>query len=86
MKLDVDFTELELAAAKMRGLDPYLLALRKAKKSFSEGLGLASQYAVDNGGEVSAVSNEGVTTIKALGEEAHCFQPYPDIDIFYFET
>lgn len=27
-----------------------------------------------------------VAYIKALGEEAHCFQPYADIDMFYFET
>ena len=86
MKLDVDFSELELAAAKMKGLESYLFALRKAEKTFSEGLELASQYALDNGGEVSAVSDEGVTTIKLLNEEAHCFQPYPDINRFYFES
>jgi hypothetical protein len=86
MKLDVDFTELELAAAKMRGLDPYLVALRKMGKTYSEGLALATQYAKDNGGEVSTLSNEGITTIKIFGEEAKCFQPYPDIDLFYFET
>ena len=32
MELNVDFTELNLAAAKMKGLDAYLLAIREAKK------------------------------------------------------
>jgi hypothetical protein len=86
MKLDVDFTEIELAAAKMHGLDFYLLALRKIGKSYSEGLKLAKQYALDNGGEVGVTDNDGVTVITALGEEAYCFQPYPDIERFYFEN
>jgi len=86
MKLNVDLSELNLAEAKMRGLDAYLLAIRKEKKSYVEGLALATQYATDNGGEVTASCDEGVTIIKLLGQVAHCFQPYPDIDRFYFET
>lgn len=66
-------------------LDDYLMALRKAKKTYSQGLELAKQFALDHGGEFFT-TNEDVTVLKVLGEEAHCFQPYPDIDIFYFET
>lgn len=66
-------------------LDSYLMWLRKAKKTYSEGLELAKQFALDSGGEI-ITTNDDVTIIKALGEVAHCFQPYPDIDRFYFET
>lgn len=69
----------------MQTFDSYLMSLRKEGRTFSEGLELAKQFAAKNGGEVVS-THEGVTTIKALGEEAHCFQPYPDIDRFYFET
>jgi hypothetical protein len=85
MKLDVDFTDLQLSAAKMQGLDCYLMALRKAGKSYSEGLELAKQYAIDNGGKVTTTNTDGVTVITVLDEQAHCFQPYQDIDKFYFE-
>lgn len=69
----------------MTSLDSYLMELRKSRKTFSEGVELAKQFALDKGGEF-ATSNDGVTIIKGLGEKAHCFRPYADIDIFYFET
>ncbi len=65
-------------------LDDYLMGLRKAKKTYSQGLELAKQFALNNGGEF-VTTNENETVLKVFGEEAHCFQPYPDIDIFYFE-
>lgn len=86
MKLDVDFTGLNLAAAKMRGLDEYLTALRTAQKTYSDGLDLAETYVLDNGGSVEKGKEEGVTVLSLLGIRAYCFQLYPDIDLFYFET
>lgn len=66
-------------------LDSYLIKLRKNQLAYSQGLELAKKFAVDNGGEF-ITTNDGVTVLKVLGEVAHCFQPYPDIDKFYFET
>jgi len=66
-------------------LDSYLTRLRNEKKTYSEGLALAKQFVIDRGGEIS-FKPDGITTLKALGVEAHCFQPYSDIDLFYFET
>lgn len=88
MKLNVDFTDLELAAAKMHGLDGYLTALRNAKKTYSDGLALAKQFVCDNGGTSTERIEDGVTitTLCCCEERAECFQPYPDIDLFYFET
>ncbi len=85
MKLDIDLSDLELAAAKMQGLDAYLTALQNAGKSYEEGLAMAKQFALDNHGSVAAVDSEGMTRITVRDTEAHCFQPYPDIDKFYFE-
>lgn len=86
MKLDVDFTDLNLAAAKMQGLDNYLCAIRSAKKTYAEGLELAKKYVSDNGGTVETNKDTGVTSLSLLDEKAFCFKPYPDIDLFYFET
>ncbi len=69
----------------MTDLDSYLTNLRRQKKTYNEGLALARQFVIDRGGEISLVS-DGITILKMLGEEAYCFQPYPDIDRFYFET
>lgn len=85
MKLNVDLTEIKRAAAETHGLAVYLVALRQARKSYSEGLELAKKYVIDNGGEVAVADNDDVTVITAFGEEAHCFLPYSDIDQFYFE-
>jgi hypothetical protein len=66
-------------------LDSYLTNLRGQKKTYNEGLALAKQFVIDRGGEISLTS-DGITTLKMQGEEAHCFLPYSDIDLFYFET
>lgn len=86
MKLDVDFTCLYLAAAKMRGLDDYLAALRTAKKTFTEGLDLAKKYVLDNGGYIEERKEDSVTVVSLWGIRAYCFKLYPDIDLFYYET
>jgi hypothetical protein len=87
MKLEVDFSELSLAAAKMRGLDAYLTAIREANKTFDEGLSLAIQFVKDNGGKVETTESTTVLSLYfGTHEIAHFFQPYPDIDKFYFET
>ena len=87
MKLDIDFSELALAAAKMRGLDAYLSAIREAKKPFDEGLALAIEYVKDNGGKIETTESTTVLSLDlATNEIAHCFKPYEDIDLFYFEN
>lgn len=85
MELSVDFTELRLAVAKMEGLDAFLLALRKAGETYHSGLTKAKQFVIDNGGSVLDEDQDGVTVLKLFDDEAHCFQPYTDIDMFYFE-
>lgn len=85
MKIKIDnIAELKLAAAKMEGLDAYLGELRKAKKTYDEGLTLAKQYVQDNGGQLHQLE-DGVIKMILNNEEAFCFQPYSDIDLFYFE-
>lgn len=83
MKLDVDFSSLTLAAAKMQGLDAYLTELRNVGSTYKDGLSLAKQYTIDNGGKV--VEDGEQTKLTLLREEAVCFQPYSDINKFYFE-
>lgn len=85
MKLNVDLSELSLAAAKMQGLDSFLCELRKVKKTYKEGLNRAKTYVLDNGGRVEKLADNQTKLI--LGdEEAVCFKPYPDIDLFYYEN
>lgn len=85
MKIEIDnFAELKLAAAKMKGLHAYLGVLRKAKKTYDEGLTLAKQHVQDNGGQLHELE-DGVIKMILNNEEAFCFQPYSDIDLFYFE-
>ena len=84
MELNVNFSEITLAAAKMRGLDAYLMALREAEFTFERGLAAAIQYIQDNDGTVS--HSKGVTRLRLGNEEAFVFQLYEDIDRFYFET
>ncbi|GIC77642.1 hypothetical protein [Moritella sp. F3] len=83
MKLNVDLSELHIAAAKMQGLDALLTELRNQKLCFSKGLEIASKYVEINGGEVTVIA-EG-TLLKLLCDEVTCFQPYEDINLFYFE-
>lgn len=84
MGLDVDFTGLHLAAAKMQGLDSYLGELRKVKKTYKDGLLLATDYVSDNNGRVENLP-DNQTKLVLGDDEAICFQPYPDIDLFYYE-
>ena len=86
MKLDVSFTDLELAAAKMRGLDAFLSVIRKNKYTYLEGLELAKQYVEENNGVISPSCVEGGVTLTVNGDQAVCFQLYSDIDRFYFES
>jgi hypothetical protein len=84
MQLNVDFTELHLSAAKMQGLDSYLSALRNHGFNYIEGLQRATTYVVDNGGQVQ-LADDGVTELSLGDDTAYCFQPYEDIDRFYYE-
>jgi len=83
MKLNVDLSELKLASAKMGGLPTYLQTLREVGKNYKDGLELAKEYTLANNGKVSE-ENE-VTILELFNDTAACFQPYPDINKFYFE-
>ncbi|GAC03349.1 hypothetical protein [Paraglaciecola chathamensis] len=64
-------------------LDVQLIAIRKMAKSYTAGLEMAKEFVAKNGG---SIRQNGVMTILNLYQEtAICFQPYPDIDKFYFE-
>lgn len=85
MKLNVDLSELNLSAAKMQGLNSYLCELCKVKKQYKEGLLLAMNYVSDNGGRVESLPENKKKLI--LGdEEAICFKPNPNIDLFHYEN
>jgi hypothetical protein len=73
-----------MAAAKMKGLTGYLEELRNSKLSYSEGLSRACDFVKKNNGEIKKLV-DCETELSMLGESAICFQPYADIDLFYFE-
>jgi hypothetical protein len=83
--MNVDLSELHLAAAKMKGLIGYLEQLRKLKVTYSNGLSKACNFVKENDGNIIEL-DDGETKLSMLGEEAICFQPYPDIDLFYWES
>jgi hypothetical protein len=65
-------------------LDDFLTAQRKSLASYSDGLLSAISYVTINKGEVIELG-EGETKLVLGHEEAICFKPYEDIDLFYFE-
>ena len=69
-------------------LDQYLNNVQKERLTFNEGLSVAREYVVGRGGQCEEKAVDGSTFyILTLGQdEAFCFQLYPDIDRFYFET
>ncbi|MCG9659937.1 hypothetical protein [Vibrio mediterranei] len=84
MKLDVDFSGLSLAAAEMSGLETLLDELRSQKIPYDDALARACEFVQANNGK--AVNLPGGITRLTLGdEECDCFQPYPDIDLIYYE-
>ena len=83
MKLNVDLTDLRLAAAEMSGLDAYLTELRAVGKGYLEGVTLAKDYVTRNGGTIEEKADSTVLTL--FEAQAYCFQLYSDIDKFYFE-
>ena len=84
MKLNVDFSALHIEAAKMNGLEALVNELRQQKVTFNEGLTLAIAFTVSNGGTVNE-GDYGQVRLTLAGFSVGCFQPYPDIDLFYFE-
>lgn len=84
MKLNVNFSALRIEAAKMNGLEGLVNELRNQKVAFNQGLDIASAYTRECGGAVEE-QNEGVVRLTVSGFSVDCFQPYSDIDVFYFE-
>lgn len=66
-------------------LTEYLGKLRELRTTYSEGLELAMDFIKLNEGHFST-DEENQTTLSLGNEIAICFQPYPDIDRFYFES
>lgn len=84
MELNVDLSELSLVAAKIQGLESYLFELRRLQKNCDEGLLLAKEFVLDNNGSFEDLNNDK-TKLVLNGVTAICYQPYPDIDQFYYE-
>ncbi|CAH7353078.1 hypothetical protein ACED30_14065 [Vibrio splendidus] len=87
MKLNVDFSALHLAASKTQGLIAYAETLRELKTPYNEGLIALRDYVITNDGQEHTTQHDGVkvTRFVLACEELHCFQPYQDIDLLYFE-
>jgi len=85
MKLNVDFSELQLATSKMLGLPGLLAELRKQKFNYKTGLSKAVEFVNDNGGNVIDLPDNN-TKLVIGDDEAICFHPYPDVDLFYYEN
>ncbi|MBO1897743.1 hypothetical protein HNW13_018555 [Shewanella sp. BF02_Schw] len=64
-------------------LDKMLAEIGNKRMPFKAGLAVACQCVSDSGGEVFDEGESVKLTLK--GVEAHCFQPYQDIDLFYYE-
>ncbi len=85
MKLNVNFNELAISAAKMRGLDGLLSELRKQKVTFQFGLSEAKKFVEHNDGKIIKLQDNSIKLVVG-DEEAICFQLYKDIDLFYYEN
>jgi hypothetical protein len=62
-------------------------AIRGKRCTFSAGIEAIQQIATDVGGNVTTDIEDGQQfyTIEVGNQKAVCYQPYPDIDRFYFE-
>lgn len=83
MKLSVNFSNLHIAAAQMNGLEALVNELRDQKVTFEDGLAQAVEFTQRNGGSVEQTDEAVHLTLE--GVTVSCFQPYSDIDLFYFE-
>ncbi|EJE4158670.1 hypothetical protein M3919_003906 [Vibrio parahaemolyticus] len=84
MKLNTDFSSLHVAAAQMNGLESLVNELRKQRVSYQDGLTTAIEFTKNNQGTVES-QRDGITLLCLGGFQVKCFQPYSDIDFFYFE-
>jgi len=84
MKLNVNLSNLRIETSKMQGLEGLVKCLRDEKLSYQNGLSVAVEYTQQNSGIVETLE-DGVTRLALHGFEVHCFQPYSDIDLFYYE-
>lgn len=68
-------------------LDKLLMDIRHQKLSFKEGLVRATKTVELAGGEIETEIEGGqhFYHLTLDNEKATCFQPYPDIDLFYYE-
>lgn len=65
-------------------LESKLARIRSLKPKYNRGLHLAVTFVKESGGKVTQNKEE---TILSLGDDtAHCFKPYDDIDLFYYES
>lgn len=64
----------------------YLNTLQISRKPYNECLSIAIDFVTSLGGHVVNADEEGVTVLTLRNTIAYCFQPYPDIDLFYFES
>lgn len=84
MRLNENFSALKIAAAKMKGLEALVNCLREQNVSYEAGLQQAIDFTRVNNGTVKTL-DDGITQLSVDGFQVDCFQPYSDIDLFYFE-
>lgn len=70
--------------AKMCDLFTLVECLRLLPLSYQSALNHAIEFCQCNHGGVQSLEEE-VTVLTVNGQEVSCFQPYPDMDKFYFE-
>lgn len=69
----------------LNSLTHFLANVRKQKAKYQEGLGLAVEFVHRQKGKVNY--QQGGEVELTVGEDtAICFQPYSDIDLFYYES
>ncbi len=84
MRLNVNFSSLKIEASKMEGLEALATCLRDQKVNYQSGLKQMIEFTNDNNGTVDHLKG-GITRLTVNDDQVHCFQPYPDIDAFYYE-
>lgn len=80
MKCTYDFSVLKIAG----GLEELIQELRNKKAPYQEGLKKAIEFTEHNKGTVEHLEGN-ITQLTVDGFSVACFQPFPEIDLFYFE-
>lgn len=82
--LNADLTSLKIEGAKTKGLEGLINCLRDLQATYDFGLQKATEFTITHNGTIEELE-DGITRLTLDDFQVDCFQPYSDIDRFYFE-